>query len=999
MQKNGGRRKFKVELQDIVIAYRKTKVDLFRSGFPYRLKLCAFEENLERNLCAVYDALTNVDEEILLSWSQGWLLAPKQVEFKEPEDPAILFSSLDNHRRVAIAKLRVIADTPIQFHIVMTWWILKIGEVYEALLSANSYGNRIRRTHDGAVNNMALGTFKHYLPYYRKWRDNGIKEIRDRIRKGKDVITITADFSAFYHRIDPAFLVQQEFWQSFGSGMSLGKAELRYTGIVCKMLKKWAERTPLGIGLPVGYQISAVIANLALACFDRQVEEELSPLYYGRYVDDLIIVLEKHKNICSSKDVWAWIHRRIDGLVPSGDKKTDVIKYVPNLPGFQNSTFEFEKSKTKVFVVDHESGDLMLNTLERQIRSHSSEWQLLSIYPENAESMSSQVLSACQEAGDEADNIRKIDALRLKRAVFSMKVRDYEAYARNLTHSGWNDVRTNFLNLVKRNFMDVKSIFDLHQYIPRILSVVCSSLTGSNDDMISHVVEIVTVISNLTSRNLKDCRITLSGLGEDFDTGKGSGFLRALEQYLVRLMNECLLSSVKNPQVIQAVRTQLAKRCHAWEGTASFVSWHTLFVHDLAHDATRTYFQDCCDGTASVVGELEWARLDEPGFFRKEVSMALAQAENELRRRANLDCNVTKPLIAFAFPTRPFTMFELEMILAAPSVGQDTWPIIQSFISASRGYSAPGELPRRDDSILYQWGHVRGRVTFALVNWKTAPDSFNAAVCGGADPDEIGRFNRLMRVINSILSSPQRIDYVVFPELSIPARWFTLIANKLKNARVSLIAGVEYQQGQGNELLNEVWSSLLCDDIGFPYIRLHKSRKKHPALHEEADVVRLAGKRIARLDILPALICHGDSSQNFIYSILVCSDLTDIELRSRLRGKVDALIVPSWNQDANVFASLVESAAYDIHAYVVECNDRHYGDTRIRVPSRERHERDVVRISGGDADYFVVGTIDIDRLRAFQSHNISPTDAKSSYKPVPRGFKISELRRVLPTEH
>lgn len=1001
MQKRGGKRKLKVKLQDVVIAYRKAKVDLFRSGFPYRLRLAAFEENLEQNLCAVYEALNNKDMATLLSWSQGWLLAPKQVQFNAAEDPTIIFSSLDNHRRVERAKLRVIADTSIQFHIVMTWWILKIGEVYEALLSENSYGNRIRRTHDGTVNEMSLGTFKHYLPYYRKWRDNGIKEIRDRIRKGKDVVTITADFAAFYHRIDPAFLVEQEFWQSFGSEMALGESELCYTEIVCRMLQTWAKDTPLGIGLPVGCQISAVIANLALADFDRQIKENLSPLYYGRYVDDLIIVLEKHRKICSSKDVWEWVRKRIGGLVLGDDKSADVIKYVPTLPGFQKSTFEFEKSKTKVFVVDHESGDLMLNTLERQIRSHSSEWRLLSIYPENAEAMSSQVLSACQDAGEEADNIRKIDALRLKRAVFSMKVRDFEAYAANLTPHGWRDVRVNFLKVISRNFTDVKSIFDLHQYIPRILSVVCSALTDVNQEEIHMIVEIVMTVSSLPRKHLDDCDIELSGLKDSsgsLDRRQKDECLNALGLYLGRVMDECIKSSVRSPLISSAIRSELRRRCRLI-CDAPNIEWSQLFVHDLACDAARMHFQTRGCQFRDMLESIEWPRIAKPNFFRAIASKSWVNVEKELMLACGQKCDNGAPLVALAFPTRPFNTFELEMILARPMLNTGIRALVQSFMLASRGYTMKTNVRRSDNAAFYPWSRGKNRVTFALVNWMTEVDSFNAAVCGLADPDEIGRFNRLMRIVNSILSSHHKIDYVVFPELSIPAQWFTLIANKLKNVQISLIAGVEYQQGKSNELLNEVWSSLLCDDIGFPYVRLHKSRKKHPALHEEDDVMRLKGRHITRLEDLPELICHGDSSHDFIYSVLVCSDLTDIELRSRLRGKVDALIVPSWNQDANVFASLVESAAYDIHAYVVECNDRHYGDTRIRVPSKERHGRDVVRISGGEVDYFVVGTIDIARLRAFQSYKISPTGVKALYKPVPRGFEISKSRGVLPAEH
>ena len=98
-----------------------------------------------------------------------------------------------------------------------------------------------------------------------------------------------------------------------------------------------------------------------------------------------------------------------------------------------------------------------------------------------------------------------------------------------------------------------------------------------------------------------------------------------------------------------------------------------------------------------------------------------------------------------------------------------------------------------------------------------------------------------------------------------------------------------------------------------------------------------------------------------------------------------------------MFSSLVESAAYDVHAYVVQCNDRAYGDTRIRAPTKERYDRDIVKIKGGELDYFVVGKIDVEKLRRFQSFSISPTSSsKATYKPVPAGFEIADRRRIAP---
>ena len=140
------------------------------------------------------------------------------------------------------------------------------------------------------------------------------------------------------------------------------------------------------------------------------------------------------------------------------------------------------------------------------------------------------------------------------------------------------------------------------------------------------------------------------------------------------------------------------------------------------------------------------------------------------------------------------------------------------------------------------------------------------------------------------------------------------------------------------------------------------------------------------------IIQHGD----FYFGILICSELTNIDYRAKLRGLVDAVFVPEWNPDIEMFSSLIEAAAYDIHAYIVQCNDRQYGDTRIRIPAKDHYSRDIVKVKGGEEDFYVIGKLNIDVLRKFQSFHISPIGSDALFKPVPVGFSIASYRKILP---
>ena len=104
----------------------------------------------------------------------------------------------------------------------------------------------------------------------------------------------------------------------------------------------------------------------------------------------------------------------------------------------------------------------------------------------------------------------------------------------------------------------------------------------------------------------------------------------------------------------------------------------------------------------------------------------------------------------------------------------------------------------------------------------------------------------------------------------------------------------------------------------------------------------------------------------------------------------------AWNRDLATFSTLIESAALDVHAYTILVNNRMYGDSRVRSPAKESFRRDLARVKGGENDFFVTVKIDIIKLRQFQSRAKRWTNEKDPFKPVPEGFVISKLRRVLP---
>lgn len=174
---------------DLGIAYRKMKADLFYESIsPHRQDLCDYEKKLPENLCRLYTLLQSGQCKWMLKpdFIGGWTTIPKSI--KPDADAATadghcLHSDPVDQWRAAIAAhgankqqatFRMTCRFSMDFHLIATLWILKVGHIYDARLGVEAYGSRLRRNHSdnperpGAINTLSLGTFKPYLNYYKK---------------------------------------------------------------------------------------------------------------------------------------------------------------------------------------------------------------------------------------------------------------------------------------------------------------------------------------------------------------------------------------------------------------------------------------------------------------------------------------------------------------------------------------------------------------------------------------------------------------------------------------------------------------------------------------------------------------------------------------------------------------------------------------------------------------------------------------------------------------
>lgn len=248
------------------------------------------------------------------------------------------------------------------------------------------------------------------------------------------------------------------------------------------------------------------------------------------------------------------------------------------------------------------------------------------------------------------------------------------------------------------------------------------------------------------------------------------------------------------------------------------------------------------------------------------------------------------------------------------------------------------------------------------------------------------RLKKLSGLLNSLTDYEDKIDLVVFPELSIPHRWESMLSAWARKHNIGVICGLEHKINIRNEALNNVMAALpyktgsgknICTLI--KRLKSHYSPEESRALLGERLNVPRARERY-----------HLIRWRGVSFAIYNCYELTSIEDRSLFKGKVDFIVATVFNKDTTYFSNIVESAARDLHCYFVQVNDSNYGDSRIVSPSKTEI-MNPLRIKGGDNLTFLTIKLDLDSLRDFQrkTHDLQKDDDK--FKLTPPGLNPDDV--------
>lgn len=857
------------------------------------------------------------------------------------------------------------------------------------------------------------------------------------------------DLKSFYHFIDPLALASPDLYEEFG--LDFSNEERGFTADFAKFLNRWAEgagkfskkvtlgKSSIPGGLVIGLTASRIISNILLGRWDRLIKERVAPIHYGRYVDDMFLVLRDTNTIRNSQQLMQYLKDRMGAEVISQvGKANDQTWKIQQGEDFQRQTqIILQSDKQKLFLLQGRAGLDLLDSIEKEIGELSSEHRLMPSPDQLDDSTAARVLSAAGAVGESADTLRRADGLTIRRLSWSLQLRHVETLARDLPPQEWQEQRLEFYQFAHNHILRPDNLFAHFTYLPRLLGFAISLNEWQQAEQIA--LRAYNSLQQLAKAIPKGGGIAVNGVetkaGENlWPMVKGTLswlFIDAASRYYDP--NRLLLGQRSRKE--QRLATLFLKGIFdSLLEVETLLDFHfgsedfekkapMVAMADLAKEPYKRILHSISAG--KLVGQRESKKesrilklMEASQLLNTETlkdflkSTRLSRLEAvELGKRKN------ESYLPYLFPTRPLTPAEISE-LAPECVGlpradgkrseQKPSVIWAQYTQALRGvWIKPTLLATEQDgkdmpdvqrSRKYiRIGTDRNKITVALTNLKTEDKDWAAMACNRPNMSR-ERYQRISELVNQAIRLKPRPDYILFPELSIPLKWIDSLAARLSSMGISLIAGTEYRHFENGQLLSEACLVLTDNRLGYPATVKIWQPKLEPAVGEDNQLTAKFGKSWAFSKLQGKRGKPVYIHNNLHFGVMVCSELQNSKARVRFQGEVDALMVLSWNQDLETFASLIESAALDIHAYTILVNNRKYGDSRVRSPAKESFMRDIARVRGGDNDFVIAATLDIEALRAFQSRAKRWPEIGDKFKPVPEGFKLNKSRRKLPPE-
>lgn len=975
------------------------KIDLYQ-----RENIAIFEDdNFQIELENIHYFLTN--KNINSEWFVNHLnsinskFLPKKIKYTLENNGINFISNLRSLDDYEVEEINYFFNGSFSLYILSALWSIFVGPLLDQSLVDDCYGNRLEINEENKI----IGEhriFKLYLNQYNKWRDGAIQAGLDSLEKNIDVLLIALDFKHCFYNLSVNWTSIKELIES---NNSLNKNEKDIFIFLTEALKvihqsyfnknetflRFTHSNPITYdvinGIPVGLPSSRVLSNWCLSPIDKKIKNELRPIFYGRYVDDVLIVLNNPDEETVKKGPKAILEKYfIDVGIFKEYRNVDKNKKPDNNEDSVYKVGDYEQliiqnSKIIIHYYDHNHSWAGLNEFKEELRLKVSEFRFL---PEEDQ---------YKDLVDEAYDIQFNGSIYKFRSVIGIsenatKLSHY-LYKQQLKFWLCNEkLRDKTIDELFR-FYRGKNIFDYCKLWERIFTLfIISKNFNEFYKFYLRLNETIEKINFPASQEIQkkirfDClsymniaiSMAIGYLGYSIKRNNVSiRFYNLLKKLYGKPIQENNLELFINDNYLpNKFRKNLLLRHQN-------ISWPLLEYTNFEENLCEFNFQTLLKAKNKI--KINSQKLKNSSRFVHLDELLLFEYLFKL-------INIPEKTI---IQDSSFSIFEKFEQFESKNFLDDDLDSIDEFIKkisfqnvSFKKLDCKSSFPIKHS---YKISDKQKNKIFniGIVNLKVNTADIEASYNPLKKPNtSYKRQTTLFELINIGINEP-KCDLMIFPEVSIPFAWLPFMVKQSRRSNIGLIFGLEHIVHEPYAL-NLVATLLpFRNENGFHNVFISLRLKNH---YSPSELHKL---NILDLTRPPYKFLYEKFSwRNTVFPVYNCYELTDIQHRSLFRSEIDLLIAVEYNQDINYFSNILEAATRDIHCYSAQANSSDYGDSRVISPKRTE-EMNIIRLKGGENAVLVKTFLDINSLRSFQVRKFSP--GHNEFKPTPAGYDPNNAR-------
>jgi len=1032
----------KLTFTDINNAFEKLQSYIYfdNNDLQLRHKFAEFKENFSNdNKSEIIKKILIGDFEEELN-SISLRLYPKKIESKSQSDfdiPSNFYTNEFVKKNSEVKRLTIFIDAPIVLHLISVLWILKYGVFLEKGLSDSAYGNRLLINED---NENGRTLYKPYQHQYQKWWGEALKKTKELLDNKDNATIVNIDFKDFYHRVRFNFkdveIFLEEKCPDFSKNNKIHIIFKKIHEIYKMKLVELSHESIKNIAtsefpLPVTLISSHILANWYLCNFDKKITDELNPQFYGRYVDDILIVFKDtllNKNrIPTSENCLNlfdyYLSKYFNTFFETIDKETIQVK-----SPYKNLLLQ--KEKVFIYQFNHELSPNLINKFVEDQKERIYEFSFLSDdADENFGDFEENTFEANFDSNDiNKAKLRNIEDNRFKLSVFLAKLIQRRILNGNeYKQKEINKIEKYFKGIfLLKNFYFWEKLFSLYvvcnerQKFFNLIYLIHEEIDSLeiNKKIIGIDLETIsgkrTFLNNITKKTKDQLRDHLRysikmalGLFPGFlnkDQKQSHKYLpyfskkeESVKYYIINKYSSAFSQEISYYNTVSIFRrNSLLRKQFVWYPLTQYVldiknSACSLFDYNLYNNLEKSNILKLDDGwkiphrikfyESALFTIYSHLYLDTQQITatHKEWYNDLLPSYEILEEAFTTFCSINGIVNQNQIKSEYFKSFpELTQI----NENELTCDSNRIQISRSKNYFT-------NQILLKNGGKNRDKIRIAIVNKYVGIDNLTKSLIGipVITSQRIQEFNWILDEVSKV----KNCDLFVQPELSLPHSLIYHYTRVSSNKQIGFITGIEHFKIRNiayNFILTVLPIKLNNYELdAIPIIRL----KNHYAPEE---VQKVNDKKL----IVPKPNPYRYDLFNWrgvYFSAYYCFELADIYHRAAFFGKLDFVCAPVWNKDTIYYNNIVEASTRDMHCYFIEVNTSQYGESRISRPtSNER--KDKSRVKGGTVDDYpvtlLVSDIDIKSIRNFQSIDYSEQkELNNFFKPTPPDFPQEDL--------